>query len=187
MSEPSDLEARLRALMLASLAGDAAAYRTLLSELSQHLRRYYARRLDSALAASGEDLVQETLMAVHSRRLTYDPTQRFTAWVYALARYKMIDLFRRQRLRMTVPLEDDAAIFARDEAADTSARMDINTVLDTIPERPRELIRQVKIEGASIAEAAARVGMTETAAKVSIHRGLKALAARFSGGSDNDR
>ena len=115
-----------------------------LSELSQHLRRYYARRLDSALAASGEDLVQETLMAVHTRRLTYDPTQRFTAWVFALARYKMIDLFRRQRLRITVPLEDDAALFARDEAEDTSARMDIKTVLDTIPERPRELIRQVK-------------------------------------------
>ena len=187
MSGTSDMEARWRALMLASLAGDASAYRTLLSELGAHLRRYYARRLDGALAMNGEDLVQETLMAIHTRRLTYDPAQRFTVWVFALARYKLIDHFRRQRIRMTVPLADDAALFARDEAGDVSARMDVATVLGTIPERPRELIRQVKLEGATVAEAAVRAGMSETAAKVSIHRGLKALAARFSGGADNDR
>ena len=63
------------------------------------------------------------------------------------------------------------------------ARMDIDTVLATIPARPAELIRQTKLEGASVADAAARAGMTETAAKVAIHRGLKSLAARFGGRS----
>ncbi len=187
MSGLADTEARLRALMLASLDGDAAAYRTLLSELSRHLQRYYARRLGSGNAASGDDLVQETLMAIHTRRLTFDRTQRFTVWLHAIARYKLIDHYRRQRVRVTVPLDDDAILFAPDDSEAAAARMDVEVALATLPRRPADLIRQVKIGGASVAEAAARAGMTETAAKVSIHRGLKALAARFAGGADNDR
>ncbi|WP_291392614.1 sigma-70 family RNA polymerase sigma factor [Devosia sp.] len=184
MSVPSDMEAHLRPLMLKALDGDAAAYRALLEELRRHLRVYFARRLAPALAANGDDLVQETLMAIHTRRLTYDRAQPFTAWLHAIARYKLIDHFRRNKLRMTLPLEEDAAIFATDDSEATSARMDVETVLATIPGKPAELIRQTRLEGASVAEAAARLGMTETAAKVSIHRGLKSLAARFGGKAD---
>ncbi len=186
MSKQQETEARLRALMLASLAGDAAAYRQLLTDLSARLRAYYARRLYGALAANDEDLVQETLMAIHARRLTYDPAQPFTAWVFALARYKLIDHFRRHRIRASVPLNEDLALFSHDEEPQITARLDVEVALGTLPERPRELIRRVRIEGASIADAAAGAGMTETAAKVSIHRGLKALTARF-GGRGNDR
>jgi RNA polymerase sigma factor (sigma-70 family) len=186
MGEDAEIEPRLRALMLASLEGDAAAYRRLLSELAGRLRRYYAFRLHGALAANAEDLVQETLMAIHSRRQTYDTTQGFLGWAYAIARYKLIDHLRRSKVRATVPLEDDAAVFARDEEPDVTARLDTETVLATVPDRQRELIRRVKLDGASIAEAAGAVGMTETAAKVSIHRGLKALAARFGGGDRRD-
>lgn len=181
------MEARLRTLMLSALDGDAAAYRRLLDDLGRLLRAYFARRLNPSLAANGDDLVQETLMAIHTRRLTYDPAQRFTVWAYAIARYKLIDHFRRHKVRQAVPLEDDAALFARDDAGDLTARMDIDTVLSTIPAKPAALIRQVKLEGASIAEAAERTGMSESAVKVSIHRGLKALAARFAMGGGDDR
>lgn len=175
------MEARLKPLMLAALAGDQPAYRALLSELGAHLNRYFARRLANRAAA--DDLVQDTLMAIHTRRLTYDPTQPFTAWLHAIARYKLIDHFRRNKLRATLPLDDDAAIFADDASEAATARMDLDTVLATIPARPAELIRQTKLEGASVADAAARAGMSETAAKVAIHRGLKSLAARFGGRS----
>lgn len=184
MSDPSDMEARLRALMLKTLDGDASAYRSLLEELRRHLKIYFARRLSPALAANGDDLVQETLMAIHTRKETYDRNQPFTAWFHAIARYKLIDHFRRSKLRVTLPLEDDAAIFADDDSEAVSAKMDVDTVLATIPVRPAELIRQTKLEGASVAEAAARSGMSETAAKVAIHRGLKSLAARFGGKAD---
>jgi RNA polymerase sigma factor (sigma-70 family) len=184
MSDPSDMEARLRPLMLMALDGDASAYRALLEELRRHLKIYFARRLSPSLAANGEDLVQETLMAIHTRRESYDRNQPFTAWLHAVARYKLIDHFRRSKLRMTLPLEDDAAVFATDDSEAVSAQMDIDTVLATIPARPAALIRETKIEGASVAEAAARAGMTETAAKVAIHRGLKSLAARFGGKAD---
>lgn len=183
MSSSADMEARLRAQMLAALAGDARAYRSLLEALRVLLVRYYRARLGAALAAQCDDLVQDTLMAIHTRRMTYDTTQPLTAWVHAIARYKLIDQFRRHKLRATLPLEDDAA-FAADDAGDAAARLDVDAVLSTIPERPADLIRQVKLDGASIAEAAERSGMSESAVKVAIHRGLKALTERFAGGRD---
>lgn len=184
MSVTSDMEARLRALMLKALDGDGVAYRALLEELRGYLRPYFARRLNPGLAANGDDLVQETLMAIHTRRLTYDHNQPLTAWVHAIARYKLIDHFRRSKVRATVALEDDAALFARDDAGDASARMDVEAVLATIPARRAELIRQTRLEGISIAEVAARAGMSESAVKVSIHRGLKSLTNRFGGRSN---
>jgi len=86
----SEAEARLRPLMVASLDGDAAAYRDLLRELTGYLRAYYRCRVAYG-AADAEDLIQETLIAIHSRRSSYDRSQPFTAWVYAMARYKLID------------------------------------------------------------------------------------------------
>lgn len=179
-TDPTEL--RLRGLMFAALDGDAAAYRSLLAELGRHLRRYFTRRLTPAFAAHAEDLVQETLLAIHTRRVTYDRDRPFTAWIHAIAHHKFVDHVRRQSIRLTSPLDDDAPIFAHDDNEDALARRDLDVVLDTVPARTSDLIRRTKVDGQSVAEAAAANNMSETAAKVSIHRGLKALAARFAGG-----
>ncbi|AEQ52259.1 sigma-70 family RNA polymerase sigma factor [Pelagibacterium halotolerans] len=172
------LETRLRALVLLSLEGDRAAYRQLLGELTHYLRIYFARRLAPAHAANVEDLVQETLLAVHAKRLTYDTARPFTAWLHALAHHKLVDHLRRHAIRPTVPLDDEMT--GGVPAGDLAAH-DLDRVLETLPERTSTLIRRVKVEGASVAEAASAHGMSEGAAKIAIHRGLKALMARFAG------
>ena len=124
-----EAEARLRGLMLAALNGDQRAYSTLFSELSRHLRGYYSRRLGPA-ADEAEDLVQETLIAMHRRRDSYDPTQPLTAWVYAIARYRLIDHYRRRKVRNHVPLEDADTLFAADEIEPALARRDVSRLLE---------------------------------------------------------
>src|SRR5258708_29036928 len=109
-------EDRLRALMLRGLAGDAAAHNRLLSELAILLRGFYSRRLGGD-PSDAEDLVQETLIAVHSRRESYDPSKAFTSWAFSMARYKMIDEFRRRRVRTSIPIEDVEDLFAADAIA----------------------------------------------------------------------
>ena len=91
-------------------------------------------------------------------------------------------LFRSRPDTKKLPIDDDTPVFAHDDNADAVARRDLNTVLDAVPARTSDLIRRTKVDGQSVAEAAAANNMSETAAKVSIHRGLKALAARFAGG-----
>jgi len=173
--------------MLAGLAGDATAYRRLLDALSRHLRAFYGRRLSSALRGEAEDLVQETLIAMHARRGTYDPEQPLTAWVYAIARYKLIDFLRRRQVRQTLPLEEASQVFAADESETTGAKHDVEKLLATLPAKSRAVLRAVKLDGLSVAEAAAQTGMSESAVKVSVHRAMKNLAARTEESGDENR
>ena len=75
--------------MIRALDGDAVAYDALLRLLVPQLRAFFNRRTNSEDVA--EDLVQETLIAVHAKRSTYDRSRPFSAWLYAIARYKMAD------------------------------------------------------------------------------------------------
>lgn len=173
-------EAELKAFMLASLRGDAMAHRTLLKELSGRLRAYYKGKLAriGRSAAEAEDLVQEALIAIHTRRHTYDPSEPLTPWVHAIARYKLIDHLRQTRASQgDVPIDEAEDVFAQDDHIGAESARDLNKLLNKLPEKMRRAIQSVKIDGLSVAETANRYGLTESAVKVNIHRGLKALAA----------
>jgi RNA polymerase sigma factor (sigma-70 family) len=169
------LEAGLRALMLRSQAGDATAHCELLGALAQLLRGYHRRRLGND--ADTEDLVQESLIAVHERRHTYDPSRPFTAWVYAVARHKLVDHLRRQRIRTALPLDDfeDMFVAADDRGARDDLR-DVDALLSQLPAAQGAAIRLTRIEGYSIEEAASATGQSAASIKVGVHRGLKKLA-----------
>lgn len=175
----SDAETELHGLFVRGLDGDAAAYRAFLLRLGAHLRAFLGRRL-FGWPDEVEDLVQECLLAMHNQRHTYQPDQPLTAWVHAIARYKLIDLLRAKSVREALhdPLDDEAALFAASETDASDARRDLDGLLDTLPEKQRAPIRCVKLQGLSVAETARLTGLSESAVKVGIHRGLKALAQR---------
>jgi len=165
--------------MVAGQAGDAAAQSRLLTELAGHLRAYFARRL-SRSALDVEDLVQEALLAIHLKRATYDPRFDFTPWVFAIARYKLIDQLRRLGGRVSVPLEDAGELMAEANPEEGVVRRDLESLLARLPARQRSLLRDVKVEGYSMAEAAERAGMSVTAVKVTVHRTMKRLMKEVS-------
>lgn len=179
-------ETRLREMLLQGLAGDSAVYHAFLKELSAHLRAYLRKRLNR-MPDDVEDLVQETLLAVHNQRHTYAPNQPLTAWVHAIAHYKMVDLLRRRAGREALnasiddAAEDEPGLFVASETEAADARRDLAKLLDRLPDRLRLPIVHVKIEGLSVSEAARKTGMSESAVKVGVHRGLKALAALLRG------
>lgn len=177
-------EALLRDLMLRGLAGEACAYRELLRRLSDVLRAFFSRRLRSG-PADVDDLVQDTLMAVHSRRITYDCAQAFTPWLFAIARHKLMDHFRRAGRKPTHVEIDDTC---REEIPEDAimARRDLDRLLETLPERQQSVVRCMKIEGATASEAANRFNMTESNVKVMVHRALKALADRVRSDGSSD-
>jgi RNA polymerase sigma-70 factor (ECF subfamily) len=179
-----EVEQRLKALMLRAQAGDGQAWREVLTLLNARLVLYFRRRLGADHAAEVDDLVQETLLAVHSRRMTYDASQPFTAWAHAVARYKLIDHWRRRRVRTHVPLEDVAEMLWVDADHEGEVAADLDRLLGGLPPKQEQLVRGVKIEGLSLAEAGERFGMSEGAAKVSLHRALKALMTRVGARGD---
>jgi RNA polymerase sigma-70 factor, ECF subfamily len=173
------VETRLRTLLVGGLAGDEVAYKAFLSDLTRYLRGYLLRRLPH-LRDEVEDLVQDILLVVHNARHTYRTNEPLTAWVHAIARYKLIDFFRTRARRESLndPLDDHLDIFTipGDEASD--ARRDIGKLLAHLPEKQRLSIIHMRLHGLSITETAQLTGLSESAVKVGVHRGLKALAAR---------
>ncbi len=171
-------EDKLRALLLQGLAGDAGAYQRCLKDLGAHLRAFFRRRMAS-LPDDIEDLVQETLLAVHNQRHTYQSNQPLTAWVHAIARYKLVDLFRSRGVREALndPLDDELQVFAASDLDASDARRDLGQLLSQLPDHMRLPIMHMKLEGLSVIETAQATGMSESAVKVGVHRGLKALAA----------
>lgn len=173
-------EERLKALLVRGLDGDAGAYHTFLQDVSAHVRAFLRRRL-ARLPDDVEDLVQETLLAIHNQRHTFDPGQPLSAWVHAIAKYKLIDALRRRARRdaLTASLDDARTVLAATDAEPGAVRRDLAQLLDNLPARQRLPIVYMKIEGLSVVETAQRTGMSEAAVKVAVHRGLKALAAKI--------
>lgn len=171
-------ELRLHALFLQGLDGDATAYRGFLKATAPYLRAFLRRRL-GAWPDQVEDLVQESLLAIHNQRQSYDSGLPVTAWIYAIARYKLIDWLRRHARQdsMLQPLDDEDALFSSADQEAGDARRDVATLLAALPEKQREAIVHTKLDGLSMREAAQLLDMSEAAVKVSVHRGLKTLAA----------
>ncbi|WP_233886349.1 sigma-70 family RNA polymerase sigma factor [Paraburkholderia flagellata] len=177
-----DAEHGLKALFIAGLDGDTISYRGFLTELTRHLRGYLRKRIPR-MQDDVEDLIQEILLAVHNARHTYKSDQPLTSWIHAIARYKLVDFFR-WRVRndaLNDPIEDHTEILSVCEDEPADARRDIGKLLAQLPIKQKMSIMYVKLQGLSVVEAARLTGLSESAVKVSVHRGLKALAARVRG------
>ncbi len=169
--------------MRRGLAGDEASYRRLLEALAPALRvivRSTASRFRLP-AADIEDIVQETLLAVHLKRQTWKETEPLTPWLRAIARNKMIDVLRRRGRggRIDVPIDRMAETLAAPEPEAQLSPRETNRVLSAINGRQRDVVRAIAVEGLTSAETAARLGVSEGAVRVALHRGLATIAAAF--------
>jgi RNA polymerase sigma-70 factor (ECF subfamily) len=176
----SDREAELSALMRAANAGDAAAYGRLLAAATPLVRAAARRNLARAGmdASDAEDLVQETLLAIHLKRHTWDPARPLGPWLQAIVRHKFVDTLRRRGRHAQVPVDDLAEVLPAPEAEEPVAR-EIERHLGGLPARQRDVVQAIAVDGASTAEAAKRFSISEGAVRVALHRGLAALAAKL--------
>jgi RNA polymerase sigma-70 factor (ECF subfamily) len=170
-------EAELARLLRAAIAGDERAYADFLQRIAR-LVRGFARLRSGEGGVDPEDIVQETLLAIHLKRHTWRPDAPVLPWVFAIARFKLIDAFRRRGRRVEVEIDTVAEILAEPEAETASAR-DIGRALDGLAAGQRAVLSSISVEGCSIGETASKLGMSEPAVRVALHRGLAAIARRF--------
>jgi RNA polymerase sigma-70 factor (ECF subfamily) len=153
-------------------AGNKQAYAALLGECQRWLRRYFGRRVAPAQL---DDLVQETLLALHQKLATWDAARAFLPWLAAIARYRWVDHLRRIYRADEEELADELAAF--DEEPAIAARISLERLFAQLPDAQVKAIELVKIEGLSVSEASKACGQSESLIKVNIHRGLKKLTA----------
>lgn len=173
-------ENELARLMRAAIAGDERAYGEFLRRAAC-LVRGFARRKVVQGGIGLEDIVQETLLAIHMKRHTWRDDAPVTPWLYAVARHKLIDAFRRQGRRVEIEMGEIAEAIA-DPEPDTAREWEINRALERLTPGQRAVVAAVSVDGRSISETARKLGMSETAVRVALHRGLAAIAKRFGRG-----
>ena len=179
---PSGLaEEKWATMMRAAMAGDEVVYRRLLDEIGRAVRPMARGAFSRARVgdADVEDVVQETLLAIHLKRQTWDGSQKLAPWVNAIARHKIIDAMRRRGARRLEPIEDFEAVLAAPEAEDPHTRSDVERLLEQLNPRARDIVKSISLDGKSITETATRLSMTEVAVRVALHRALKSLATSW--------
>lgn len=181
MAIPLPKDDRLGSLMRAAQTGDAAAYVTLLRDLTPRIRRIIARQRGFAGAEEVEDLLQDVLLSVHSVRATYDPSRPFIPWVLAIVRNRLVDGARRyaRGSGREVHIDDADVTFSEPVTnPDQEGSPDIAALreaLGTLPHSQRQAIELLKLQELSLKEAAAVSGSTVGALKVATHRAMAAL------------
>ena len=178
LQDPPDLSE----LMRAANAGDAAAYRCVLEGLVVWLRSVVKRGLQRAGRGSEdlEDIVQETLLAVHLKRHTWDTRAPLEPWVRAIAHHKLVDMLRRRGFHHFLPIDGYFEQFAaQPDASDVAVTNDILSILTPAS---RQIVEGVSLEGRSAREIGERLGMSEGAVRVALHRALRRLAAAYKQG-----
>jgi len=158
--------------MVAAQNGHGGAYRRLLGEMSEWLTRYFQRRLPPG---DVDDAVQETLLAVHRRRHTYDPQYPLGPWLAAIAKNKWVDQLRSLARRPRDELPDEIAV--SDHEASVVSSSVLASLLDELRPAQAQAILLVKVQGYSVEEASGQIGLSVSAVKMNIHRGLARLTA----------
>jgi RNA polymerase sigma-70 factor, ECF subfamily len=182
----AEQEQHATGLMIRSQQGNARAYAELLTLLAGLARRYARGRVGDVPWV--DDVAQEVLLSLHAARRTYDPRRPFAPWFYAILSSRLVDVIRRERRvaareRASDSLPEPRRASPRSAAADVIDMDAVLAALEALPARQRDVVRALKLEDASVRDVGARLGMSDSAVKVTAHRGYRALR-RLLGGRD---
>ena len=172
--------------MVLAQQGDGDAYSELLTMLAAVARQFAQNRLGDVPWL--DDVAQETLLTVHRARHTYDVRRPFAPWFYAILSSRLIDVVRKERRIGSRELGTDVLPETVEAARRLNRDVDfarVEAALDSLPERQREIVRGLKLRDESVKDLSQRMGMSESAVKVTAHRGYRALR-RLLGGRDDD-
>jgi RNA polymerase sigma-70 factor (ECF subfamily) len=169
----------LAGLLALAQTGDRSAYQRFLFGACEVLRPFLARRMRDAELA--EDVLQETLLAIHRARHTYLPGRAVGPWLYTICEHRLVDFLRRRRriARVETPAAevprqagDEPAMQPDPPAMAPRAALD---ALERLPGKQRRVIELLKLHDMSVREVAHQFGMSESAVKVTAFRGYQAM------------
>lgn len=176
MRSESD-EQRWAKLMVNAQAGNESDYRLLLTELTDVIYNFLRSRFGNHHFI--EDCVQETLIAIHQARHTYDRRRTFRPWLFAIMRHKAIDTLRKQNTRekITDQYRGEQEILSQtSQQSEAESELIRGHLLDSLPPDYREALALTKIMGLSVAETAEKLGISKSLVKVRVHRAISKLS-----------
>ncbi|MGK3142310.1 sigma-70 family RNA polymerase sigma factor [Pantoea sp. C2G6] len=169
MSETDPRARPWPALMARAQAGDRAAYNQVLKAMVPAIRALVCKKIRDEVLV--EDVIQETLLAIHRVRHTYDPRRPIMPWISAIASARTVDALRQQGRRQEVQAEEELErqTAEQPELTDPDA---LSGYLAHLPLRQREIVESVHLREQSLAQAAAETNQSLSAVKALLHRAM---------------
>jgi RNA polymerase sigma-70 factor (ECF subfamily) len=175
---PGDLldgDERDRALIAAHVAGDPAAFTTLVHRHRDRLWAVALRTLGDREEAA--DALQDALLSAYRSAGSYRGDARVTTWLHRVVVNACLDRVRRRKARPTVPMpEDGGPADTRDALSDRETAMDIEAALAALPDEQRAALVLVDVHGLPVDEAADLLGIPVGTVKSRCSRGRARLA-----------
>lgn len=160
--------------------GDAAAFEQIVRRFERPVYSLVYRLTGDK--ESARDLAQDVFLKCWRNLPRYDPERPFAPWFLKLAANLAINAREAAKLRKTVPLEEHPA--PRPEPPDTDAREAVRKTIAELDPKYAACVALFYLDGLSVKEIAARLGMAEGTVKIRLHRArdlLKEKLARFKG------
>jgi RNA polymerase sigma-70 factor (ECF subfamily) len=129
-----------------------------------------------------DDLLQEILISIHKARHTYDGNRPYKPWVYAIAQFRLNDYLRAHysdQLRHAIDLNELEEILPENVTETAISYESISVEVQKLPEKQATILRLLHQEGYTAKEVAEKIGMKESAVKVSAHRAYKVLKEKM--------
>lgn len=171
----------LSSLLVASQGGDSQSYHQFLVEASELLKPFIRRKVKSVEII--DDVLQDTLLAIHKSRHSYLPERSVLAWMFVICEHRIIDFYRQFRRLEKREIQTFADIEV--EQIEHPHSILLEELLQRLPLKQREVIELLKFQGLSIKEVSAKTGLSESAVKVTTFRGYEAMK-RLKGVLENE-
>jgi RNA polymerase sigma-70 factor (ECF subfamily) len=113
------------------------------------------------------------------KRHTWDAERPIGPWLRAITRNKLIDQLRRRGGRFDVPIDGMEDFLAAEDERPPVETRDVETYVNELPERQRDVVRSILTEEISIRETSVKLSISEGAVRVALHRGLAAVARSY--------
>lgn len=152
--------------------GDADAFGQIFDELSPSIYRFLAFRVGHREDA--QDLTNQAFLEAWQSIHRYDEHRSFKTWLFAIARYILIDFYRRQRPKISLEAVTEWPDNT-DLQADTELEADVSeaiSAIDQLPELYQTTLRLKYVEELDYAEIAQITGKTENNLRVIVKRGI---------------
>ena len=163
-------EQRWSQLMGKAQQGDEHSYAQLLEELGDVIAAFLHARFGPIDLI--EDCVQEGLIAIHAARHTYNTKRLFRPWFFAIIRNRTIDILRSQKSYKTALAR---SALGHIEATTIPVEDEVNKsmVFTMLAPAYRDVLLLTKVAGFTTSETAEKLGISESAVRVRVHRGIK--------------
>lgn len=176
-------------LMLRVQEGDDSSFALLLEKYRNPIIHFLYRMVQNQAIA--EELAQEVFLRVYRSRASYEPTARFTTWLFRITTHLALNHIRdRRKHQLLTPIDSPSETFTSIQLADKEltseqrllmqARLaEVRRAIEQLPEKQRSAVLMHKYQEMDYSQIAGALSCSEAAVKSLLFRAYESLRARL--------